>query len=745
MTVRSIANTHDASPDTNALTPELIALADGRHGDPFSLLGRHDIATGAVYRTLQPSSSRVQVIDALSGASAGELVRVHPAGLFAGAIVDAPQRYRLRIESGGRASEIEDPYRFPPLLSDFDLYLLGEGRNQRLYDKLGAHPLTIDGVDGVAFAVWAPNARRVSVVGSWNSWDGRCHPMRLRQERGVWELFIPGIAPGALYKYELLGPDGALLPSKSDPVGFRAELRPRTASIVAQTPLEEDARDPWRAKRAALNRRDAPITIYEVHLGSWRRKGERGDTLMTYAELADALVPYVLDLGFTHIELMPVAEHPFDGSWGYQPIGLYAPTSRHGTPEEFRAFVDRCHAAGLGVIADWVPGHFPDDAHGLARFDGTALYEHDDPRQGRHRDWDTLIYNYGRREVVNHLVANALFWLRRFAIDGLRVDAVASMLYLDYSRKPGDWVPNQYGGNVNLEAVAFLRRLNELVYAEDAGAVTFAEESTSWPGVSQPAYAGGLGFGFKWNMGWMNDTLVYMRHEPVHRKYHQDKLTFGLLYAFSENFILPLSHDEVVHGKGSLLGKMPGDVWQKFANLRAYFGYMWTHPGKKLLFQGGEFAQWDEWSHDRSLDWHLLAHAPHQGVQRLVRDLNRLYRATPALHELDCAGAGFAWIDCSDAANSLLAYLRRGKRPGDVVVVVCNFTPVARHFYRIGVPSGEAWRELLNTDAEIYGGSGQGNLGRIESEDVPAHGHEHSLALTLPPLATLVLAPERAR
>jgi 1,4-alpha-glucan branching enzyme len=536
-----------------------------------------------------------------------------------------------------------------------------------------------------------------------------------------------------------------LLPLKADPVGFRAELRPLTASIVAAPAREEDARDPWREKRAAINRRDAPISIYEAHLGSWRRKPEQGNGALSYAELAEALVPYVRDLGFTHIELMPVSEHPFDGSWGYQPVGLFAPTSRHGTPEEFRAFVDRCHAAGLGVIADWVPGHFPDDAHGLARFDGTALYEHEDPRQGRHRDWDTLIYNYGRREVVNHLAAAALFWLRRYAIDGLRFDAVASMLYLDYSRQPGDWVPNQYGGNVNLEAVAFPRRLNELVYAEGAGAITAAEESTSWPAVSRPTNTGGLGFGFKWNMGWMNDTLSYMQRDPVHRKYHHDRLTFGLLYAFSENFILPLSHDEVVHGKGSLLRKMPGDVWQKFANLRAYFGFMWTQPGKKLLFMGGEFAQWDEWSHDKSLDWHLLAHAPHQGVQRLVRDLNALYRTTPALYERDCEGAGFAWIDCNDAAQSVIAYLRRGKSASDVVAAVCNFTPEVRGAYRIGVPEGGAWRELLDTDAPAYGGSGQGNLGRVMAEPVPMHGHAHSLALTLPPLATLILAPERAR
>jgi 1,4-alpha-glucan branching enzyme len=722
------------------------AIVGGDCADPFAHLGMHRRSGALVVSAFLPEAARAEVV-AVDGADVApaQMQRIHPDGLFAARIDRRePYRYRFRLRSDGAEFEIEDPYRFPPLLGEQDVYLLAEGTHTRVYEKLGAHPVVLEGVAGVGFAVWAPNARRVSVVGDFNHWDGRRHPMRLRVECGVWELFIPGVKEGALYKYEIKARWGELLPLKSDPFAFRAERTPATASIVFDLGKRRGPGDPtWPAMRQRLNQREAPISIYEVHLGSWRRRPEEGNRYLTYAEMADTLVPYVKELGFTHVELLPPSEYPFDGSWGYQPTGLYAPTSRFGTPDEFRQLVRRFHESGIGVLIDWVPGHFPSDAHGLARFDGTALYEHADPRKGLHRDWDTLIYNYGRNEVANFLIANAIYWIREHGIDGLRVDAVASMLYLDYSREAGEWIANEFGGRENLEAIRFLRRTNEIVFAEGEGATTAAEESTAWPMVSRPTYIGGLGFGFKWNMGWMHDTLDYMSKDPLFRRYHHDRMTFGLLYAFTENFILPLSHDEVVHGKGSLLGKMPGDRWQKFANLRTFFAYMWTMPGKKLLFMGGEFGQEREWNHDVSLDWHLLEDRMHRGVQRLIRDLNRLYRELPALHQLDCEPQGFEWIDCNDIEQSVFTWRRRGRRPEDEVVVVANFTPVPRPAYRIGLPCAGLWSERLNTDAADYGGSGVGNAGQVRAEPSPWQGRPCSAALIVPPLAALVLTPVR--
>ena len=725
-------------------TSQIDALVRGDHANPFAILGMQGPEKDGTFvvRTFQPYAKAVSVIHARTGAVAATLMRVHPDGFYEGSVGRSRFPYRLRIVTPDGSRDIEDPYRFPPVLSDMDAHLLAEGTHLQLYDKLGAHCMEIDGVSGVAFAVWAPNARRVSVVGPFNLWDGRVHPMRMRYECAVWELFIPGIESGALYKYEILAQAGNLLPLKADPVGFYFEKPRATAAIVYDTRRFQWSDDQFLRERGARNDRGAPITIYETHLGSWRRRLSEGGRYLSYRELADELVPYVKDMGFTHLELMPISEYPFDGSWGYQPIGLYAPTSRYGDPADFLAFVDRCHREGIAVIADWVSAHFPGDAHGLSMFDGTHLYEHADPRQGRHRDWDTLIYNYGRREVTNFLLANALFWIERYHLDGLRVDAVASMLYLDYSREAGDWIPNRFGGRENLEAIDFIRRTNEAVFARNDGATTIAEESTSWPMVSRPTYLGGLGFGYKWNMGWMHDTLLYMSKEPVHRRYHHNQLTFGLLYAFTENFVLPLSHDEVVHGKGSLIGKMPGDDWQKFANLRAYYGFMWSMPGKKLLFMGGEFAQWREWNHDRGLDWQLLDEPRHRGIQSLVRDLNHLYRDEPALHELDCEPEGFDWIDGNDADQSILSYVRYSRHHGRVAVVVCNFTPIVRTDYRLGVPRGGYYRERVNTDAGEYGGSGVGNAGGRMAEQIPCHGKPFSLNLTVPPLATLILTLE---
>lgn len=724
-----------AAPEAD--DPRARAIAQGLDHDPFGHLGMHAQDGTLIVRAFLPAARAVKVIDCASGAVVGSCTRVGREGVFSARIEGRREAfpYRLRVTTDAGTSDIEDPYRFPPLLSAFDRHLLAEGTHFELYRRLGAHPATIDGVAGVNFAVWAPNAARVSVVGPFNGWDGRLHPMRCHYDAGVWEIFLPGVERGALYKFEIKPKEGPPF-LKADPLAFRTERPPQTASIVEG--LTGTAQPSFRAR---INGRDAPISIYEVHLGSWRRRTAEGNRYLTYAELADELIPYVKDLGFTHIELLPVTEHPFDGSWGYQPLSLFAPTARHGTPEEFRRFVDRCHAAGLGIILDWVPAHFPDDPHGLATFDGTHLYEHADTRRGRHKDWGSLIYNYGRREVANFLIASALFWFDEFNIDGLRVDAVASMLYLDYSRGPGEWEPNALGGRENLEAIEFLRRLNATVLTRHPGAMMIAEESTAWPMVTRPPAVGGLGFSYKWNLGWMNDTLRYFAREPVHRKFHQDDLTFGLLYAFHENFVLPLSHDEVVHGKRALVQKIPGDEWQRFATLRAYYAYMFTHPGKKLLFMGSEFAPPDEWNHDRELDWSLLKLPLHAGVQTLIRDLNALYRREAALHERDCEGEGFSWIDCHDQESSVVSFLRRGKLPEDIVVTACNFTPVVRERYLVGVPKPGYYRELLNTDSAYYGGSDVGNGGGVAAQPVAAHGFDHSLRLTLPPLATIVLKP----
>ncbi|HCX80480.1 MAG: 1,4-alpha-glucan branching enzyme [Curvibacter sp. RIFCSPHIGHO2_12_FULL_63_18] len=715
---------------------DLSALMRAEHTDPFSVLGMHIRPDGLAVHVLLPGAGQVELIDKVTGQVRATLVRLVGTDVF-GAVLAESQAfsYRLRVQwADGPEQVIEDPYSFPLVLQDLDLWLLAEGTHQRPFECLGAHLVCINGVSGASFAVWAPNARRVSVVGAFNQWDGRRHPMRFRRECGVWEIFIPDVAQGDLYKFEILGAQGQIA-VKADPFAFHAQLRPDTASVVYPLP----PRLPMRADRGAANAFDKPISIYEVHLGSWRKAD--GWRWLSYRELADNLVPYAKELGFTHLELLPVSEHPFDGSWGYQPLGLFAPTSRFGSPEDFKFFVDAAHAAGLGVILDWVPAHFPSDAHGLAEFDGTHLYEYADPKEGFHQDWNTLIYNFGRTEVRNFLVGNALYWLERYGIDGLRVDAVASMLYRDYSREEGQWIPNKHGGRENLEAIEFLRRMNHTVGTERPGAITLAEESTAFPGVSRPPspdlQSGGLGFHYKWNMGWMHDTLKYASLDPVHRRHHHNQLTFGLMYAFTENFVLPLSHDEVVHGKGSLLGKMPGDAWQRFANLRALYGFMWTYPGKKLLFMGGELAQPTEWADGSELSWSLEQQPAHQGVQRLVRDLNRVYKAFPALHQQDVQSGGFDWIAHEDAAQSVVAFVRHG-RGGECAVVVCNFTPLPRYGYRIGMPSAGTWRELINTDNVVYGGSGVGN-GELNTDAVAAHHRAQSVVLTLPPLACLVL------
>lgn len=708
------------------------AIAGGWHGDPFGVLGPHKVAKGWEVRAFVPGAERLWV---LSGKTEVEAVP-YPGlpGLFTHQMA-RKSTYRFRAEGHGNTWEFEDPYRFGPVLGEMDEYLLGEGSHRRLWQALGAHVMTHEGVEGVHFAVWAPNAERVSVVGDFNVWDGRRNPMRRRGGTGVWEIFMPGLTEGTAYKYEIKGPGGAVMPLKADPVGFGSEHPPANASVVRT--IRGDWHDgSWMESRAARHTIDAPISIYEVHLGSWRRAP--GDRMLSYLELAEQLVEYAADMGFTHIECMPVSEYPFDGSWGYQPVGLFAPTIRHGTPSEFRAFVDAAHRKGLGVILDWVPGHFPTDAHGLGRFDGTALYEHQDPREGFHQDWNTLIYNYGRVEVKNYLVSNALYWLEEYHVDGLRVDAVASMLYRDYSRKHGEWIPNKDGGRENYEAIDVLRSMNITAYGECPGIMTVAEESTAFPGVSRPANWGGLGFGFKWNMGWMNDTLSYMQKDPIYRKYHHHQMTFGLVYAWSENYILPISHDEVVHGKGSMLAKMPGNAWEKFANLRAYYGFMWAHPGKKLLFMGQEFAQGAEWNHNQSLDWHQLDIAEHRGMQRLVRDLNRIYRETRALHVNDTRPEGFAWIESNDAEAGVYAWVRKGNDADKPVVAVVNMTPLERT-YRLGLPAAGKWNEILNTDAEIYGGGNRGNLGGVATEKTPWHGQTQSALVTLPPLSAVYL------
>jgi 1,4-alpha-glucan branching enzyme len=712
----------------------IAALLDGLHPDPFALLGVHEGPEGAFARTILPGAETAAAHD-LSGRSLGKLKRVDPRGLFEGKVKGGRQPIKYRCRAGAHEWWVTDAYSFGPVLGPTDDFLIAEGTHLRLFDKLGAHLIEHEGASGVHFAVWAPNAQRVSLVGDFNDWDHRRHPMRLRADIGVWEIFLPDIGAGRAYKYRIVGPSGEVLPLKADPFAFAAELRPATASLTA-VPAKPDWGDAaHRAHWAKADPRREPIAIYEVHPGSWDRDGN--GWFLSWDALAERLIPYVVELGFTHIEFLPVSEHPYDPSWGYQTTGLYAPSSRFGDPAGFARFVDGAHRAGLGVLIDWVPAHFPTDAHGLARFDGTALYEHEDPRLGFHPDWNTAIYNFGRREVASFLVNNALFWAERYHVDGLRVDAVASMLYRDYSREAGEWIPNPEGGRENWEAVDFLRAMNRAVYASHPGFLTIAEESTAWPGVSQPAFAEGprsnLGFGFKWNMGFMHDTLKYMARDPAHRSYHHDDITFGLTYAFSENFVLPLSHDEVVHGKGSLLAKMSGDDWQQFANLRAYYALMWGYPGKKLLFMGQEFAQRREWSEERALDWDLRQAPAHEGIRNLVRDLNRLYRTRPALHARDCEGDGFTWLVVDDARNSVFAWLRQapGEKP---VAVISNLTPVLHENYRVPLPQGGQWREILNSDAGEYGGSGKGNMGMVKAMDGAAH-------VVLPPLATIMLEP----
>jgi 1,4-alpha-glucan branching enzyme len=724
-----------AERDWRTSGAEIEAIVAGRHGDPFKVLGLHKAGKNWIARAFVPGAKSLAAAT-LDGMPLGILECRHPAGFFEGPVsLKERQTISYGAANDGGSWSVIDAYVLGPVLGPLDDYYMAEGTHLRLYDRLGAHPMQHEGAAGVHFAVWAPNASRVSVVGDFNGWDGRRHVMRKRLDIGVWEIFVPGAHEGQGYKFELLDAHGGLLPLKADPYGFAAELRPNTASKVARTDNFSWSDAEYLRRRQDGDRRRAPMSIYEVHLGSWRRKD--GNAFLSYRELAQELIAYVKDMGFTHIELLPVSEHPFDPSWGYQPTGLYAPTSRFGTPGDFAHFVDAAHAAGIGVILDWVPAHFPTDEHGLARFDGTALYEHEDPRQGYHPDWNTAIYNFGRREVSSYLVNNALFWLERYHVDGLRVDAVASMLYLDYSRREGEWIPNKHGGRENLEAIGFLQRMNQETYGRVPGAMTVAEESTAFPGVSQPTYTGGLGFGFKWNMGFMHDTLEYLKRDPVHRRHHHNELTFGLLYAFSENFVLPLSHDEVVHGKGSLLAKMAGDDWQKFANLRAYYAFMWAYPGKKLLFMGQEMAPWTEWSEARSLDWHLLEHAPHRGVQALVRDLNHVYRDTPALHARDCEGEGFEWMIADDHENSVFAWVRHGGDGQQPVAVISNFTPVPREGYVLPLPKAGYWREILNTDATLYGGSGRGNLGGVTAAAETSHGKPASARITLPPLATV--------
>ncbi|HXE80479.1 MAG TPA: 1,4-alpha-glucan branching protein GlgB [Vicinamibacterales bacterium] len=733
---------------TRSLDQDVDALVGGRHADPFSILGAHwDEAAGAtVVRVFQPAAREVVLRVHHPIRFECRMERRHPGGLFEAVVPDGvrPEEIDYRLVThfpSGVTTDRADPYHFGRVVTDFDLHLFGEGTHLEIYKKLGAHVMTIGQARGVHFAVWAPTAQRVSVVGDFNGWDGRVHPMRNLVPSGVWEIFIPDLDAGERYKFEIRTSAGQIL-LKADPFAFQAETPPQTASIVCHPEEYVWGDEEWMAERRKGHHwLDRPLSVYEVHLGSWRRVPEEGQRFLTYRELAEQLVPYVQAMGFTHIELLPVMEHPFLGSWGYQVTGYFAPTSRFGGPNDFRAFVDACHQAGIGVILDWVPGHFPKDAHGLARFDGTALYEHMDPRQGEQLDWGTLIFNYGRNEVRNFLLSNALYWLREFHVDGLRVDAVASMLYLDYSRREGEWIPNRYGGRENLEAVAFLQQMNVRTHEEFPGSITVAEESTSWPGVSRPVHLGGLGFTYKWNMGWMHDILSYMGRDPVYRRWAHNELTFSLLYAFSENFILPFSHDEVVHGKRSMLDKMPGDPWQKCASLRLLYAFMFGHPGKKLLFMGSEFGQWREWNHDTSLDWHLLAEAPHRGLQHLVRDLNSLYRQEPALYTLDFDPAGFQWIDCTDNENSVISFIRRTRDERDHLVIICNFTPVPRHGYRVGAPAAGRYVELLNTDASIYGGGDVGNGGSVATEPVAAHGFPQSLVLTLPPLGCLMLKP----
>ena len=722
---------------------EMEAVINGDHGNVFAVLGIHkNKGSKEVYiRAYQPHSISIEVLNR-AGDSMGQMTKLDERGFYQielGKIDNFD--YKFRITNDQNYTYIaEDVYRFSSTLGDVDIYLLAEGSHLEMYKKIGAHVMEKDGVKGVGFAVWAPNAKRVSVVGAFNNWDGRVNVMRKHPSCGVWDIFIPSIGEGELYKFEVkTNNDDIVL--KADPVAFYAEKRPNTASVVYDINRYIWSDAEWMNYRGEHNSFDKPMSIYEVHLGSWRRK--EGNEYLTYRELADYLIPYVTNMGFTHVEFLPVSEHPLDSSWGYQVIGMFAPTSRFGTPDDFRYLIDKFHQAGIGVIMDWVPAHFPKDGHGLNEFDGTHLYEHADPRKGEHTDWGTKIYNYGRSEVSNFLCASAVHWLKEFHIDGLRVDAVASMLYLDYSRKNGEWIPNQYGGNENIEAISFLRRMNELAYSQVDGAITTAEESTAWPMVSRPTTMGGLGFGYKWNMGWMNDTLRYISHEPIHRKYHHGMLTFGLLYAFNENFVLPISHDEVVHGKGSMLSKMPGDEWQKFANLRAYYGFMYTHPGKKLLFMGCEFGQDREWNSEESLRWFLLDHPMYRGMQNCVRDLNLMYKGNPPLYQQDFDYHGFEWIDHSNADDSVIAYMRKGYNHGDYLIVICNFTPVVRENYRIGVPEDCLYQEIFNSDDVNYWGSGVKNDGARQAEKIDCNYKPYSINLRLPPLSTIVIKPIR--
>ncbi len=748
---------------TQLALSDLGRLIDGTHENPSSVLGPHPIdyrgQSATAVRSFLPDAHAAWIIDPMTGIKR-PMRRIHPAGFFEAICdmtIDVHNRskedsqrvaaenssYRIQMaDKNGEITDMQDPYAAPSILTDFDRYLIGEGRHHQLYERLGAQVRTIDDAPGVNFAVWAPNARTVQVVGDFNGWDGRQHTARVHPHLGIWELFVPGAKVGDRYKYRILTEHGEWV-DKSDPLGFAAELPPLTASVVSDLNQHVWNDEGWMAERRDWNPMHAPMNVFEVHLGSWQKAPGRTHGWLNYRDLAKRLADYCHRMNFTHIELMPVSEHPFTGSWGYQTVGYFAPTSRHGTPQDFMYFVDHMHQNGIGVLIDWVPAHFPRDGHGLFRFDGSALYEHADPRQGEHPDWGTMIFNYGRNEVRNFLIANALFWLEKYHIDGLRVDAVASMLYLDYSRESQDWIPNQYGGRENLEAIDFLREFNVVVHEKYPGVVTAAEESTAWPGVSRPTYDGGLGFTYKWNMGWMNDTLTYMQREPVFRKHHQNDLTFSMIYAFTENFMLPLSHDEVVHGKGSLISQMPGDMWQKFANLRLLYSYMWMHPGKKLLFMGGELAQWNEWNHNDGPDWILLDFDTHRGVQQLVSDLNKLVIENPALHQLDFSGEGFEWIDCMNADDSTLVFVRKGLEGAAPILVSCNFTPVVRRNYQVGVPQAGYWKEIFNSDSEAYGGSNVGNYPGRQTTGQGHHGRADSIFVDMPPLAVTIFRLEQ--
>lgn len=731
------------------ITPAQIRkIVNAEHHDPFNVLGIHEVSTGGkrslAVRTVQPDAEEIFVVPLKRGEPKKQMDRIHDAGLFE-AVFEGMTRffeYRLEVQYANQTSAVlYDPYSFLPVLTDYDLHLFAEGNHHRIYEKLGSHRIVHRDIKGILFAVWAPNAQRVSVVGDFNCWDGRRHPMRIRGLSGVWELFIPELGDGELYKYEIRAKNGDII-IKADPYAFSTEVRPKTASIIHTFRHTWHDRA-WMRERDKTDQLNKPLSIYEVHFGSWRTVIEENNRPLTYREAAVALVDYVKDMGYTHIEFLPLAAHPFDPSWGYQVTGYYSSAAQFGKPEDLMYLIDQCHQNGIGVIMDWVPAHFPTDAHALAWFDGTALYEHADPKQGYHPDWGTLVFNYGRNEVRNFLTSNALFWLEQYHVDGLRVDAVASMLYLDYSRQDGEWIANEYGGRENLDAIHFLRRLNEIVYSYYPGVLMIAEESTAWPSVSRPTYLGGLGFAMKWNMGWMHDMLEYMSRDPVFRKHHHNMMTFALLYSFYENFILPFSHDEVVHGKGSLLGKMPGDRWQKFANLRLLLGYMFGHPGKKHLFMGNDIGQWSEWDHSQGSEWHLLQYEPHRKLQAFVRALNRLYRAEPALYELDFEHQGFEWIDFNDWENSIVSFIRKAKNQDDMLVCIYNFTPVPRSNYRVGVPHAGFYREVLNSDSEQFGGSNVGNWGGVTADAVSVHGRSWSLQVTLPPLGCLFFKLQR--